>query len=105
MRGGLGAVAVAVGPGRGPVFAVAVVAAGKRDLDADDRLDAASAQAVANSKAPNRLPLSVIATAGIALGAAELDQLLDLDRPGRQRIGGVGAQMDEIGERHGSDVL
>ena len=61
----------------------------------------ASAQAVANSRAPNRLPLSVIATAGIASARHSCDQLLDLDRPGRQRIGRVGAQMDEIGERHG----
>lgn len=31
---------------------------------------------------------------------AELDQLLDLHRPFRQRIGGVDAQMDEVGMRH-----
>ena len=62
----------------------------------------ASAQVVANSSAPNRLPLSVIATAGIASARHSCDQLGDLDRPGRQRIGGVSAQMDEIGERHGA---
>src|SRR3954453_11663366 len=32
---------------------------------------------------------------------AELDQLLDLDRSFGERIGGVDAQVDEIGNRHG----
>ena len=32
---------------------------------------------------------------------AKLDQLLDLDRPFGERIGGVDAQVDEIGNRHG----
>ena len=37
------------------------------------------------------------------LGLGTAAPLLDRDRPGRQRIGGMDAQMDEIGERHAGD--
>ena len=60
----------------------------------------ASVQAIANSSAPNRLPVSVIATAGIASARHSCTSSLILIAPGRQRIGAVGAQMNEIGERH-----
>ena len=70
------------------------------ELAADDRLDAGFRAAWANSRAPNRLPLSVTATAGMRVALAELHQLLDLDRALGQRIGRVDAQMDEIGMGH-----
>ncbi len=47
-----------------------IVGAGQGDLAADDRLDALAAAYWENSSAPNRLPVSVMATAGIALAFA-----------------------------------
>ena len=65
----------------------------------------ASAQAVANSSAPNRLPVSVIATAGIARARQRSTSSLTLIAPADKRIGGVDAQMDKIGERHGDSWM
>ena len=57
-------------------------------------------QAWLNSSAPNRLPVSVIATAGIAGLARQGGDLVRLDRALAERIGGMDAQMDEIGVGH-----
>ena len=59
------------------------------------------AQAWLNSSAPNRLPVSVIATAGIAAVARQGGDLVGLDRALAQRIGGMDAEMDEVGVGHG----
>ena len=87
--------------GRGTrALAAGDLAGRERDFDADDRLDAGIGAGSREFERAEQI-------AGIGdrhrrhrLGAAQLDQLLDLDRAGRQRIGAVGAQMNEIGERH-----
>ena len=70
----------------------------KRELAADDRLHAGvgagrgefeGAEQIAAVGDRHRRHLVLLAQA---------DQLLDLDRAGRERIGGMDAQMDEIGD-------
>ena len=63
-----------------------------------------AAQAWLNSSAPNRLPVSVIATAGIAGVARQGGDLVGLDRALAERVGGMDAQMDEIGMGHGGSM-
>ena len=54
-----------------------------------------SSMASENSSAPKRLPVSVMASAGIAHVVGEPRHLLDGQGAFGQRIGRMGAQMDE----------
>ena len=63
-----------------------------------------AAQAWLNSRAPNRLPVSVIATAGIGASRARAGDLVGLDGAFAQRIGGMDAEVDEVGVGHAASM-
>ncbi len=58
------------------------------------------AQYCENSRAPNRLPVSVIAAAGMFSRLRHGGDLVGPDRALAERVGGMGAQMDEVSMRH-----
>ena len=59
-----------------------------------------AAQAWLNSSAPNRLAVSVIATAGMFASQRQGGDLFRLDGAFAERIGGMDAEMDEISVGH-----
>ena len=62
-----------------------------------------AAQAWLNSSAPNRLAVSVIATAGMPRVARQGRDFFRLDGAFAERIGGMDAEMDEIGVGRGQN--
>src|SRR5204863_4827477 len=73
----------------------------ERDLAADDRLDAGFGTGSGKFESAKQIAAVGDRDGRHRLAAAQLDQFLGLDRPGRKRIGAVHAEMDKIGERHG----
>src|SRR4029079_8987488 len=73
----------------------------ERDLTADDRLDAGFG--AGNGEFERAAQIAAVGDRDCRhrLTAAQLNQLLDFDGAGRQRIGAVHPEMDKIGERHG----
>ena len=57
-----------------------------------------------NSRAPNRLPVSVMATAGMFSRLRQGGDLVRSDRALAERVGGMGAEVDEIGVGHAGRV-
>ena len=76
------------------------LAGGERDFDADDRLNTGIGAGNREFERAEQIACIGDRHRRHRIGAAQLDQLLDLDRARRQRIGAVRAQMNEIGERH-----
>src|SRR5437763_7930087 len=71
------------------------------DLTADDRLDAGFGGGSSKFERAEQIAAVGDRDGRHRLAAAQLNQLLDFDGAGRQRIGAVHPEMDKIGERHG----
>ena len=62
------------------------------------------AQYCENSSAPNRLPVSVMAAAGMSRLLRQCDDLVGADGALAERIGGMGAEVDEVSVGHAGRV-
>jgi hypothetical protein len=82
----------------------ALLLAGNAELTADDRLQAGVARGERELEGAEEIAGVGHGDGRHGLRLAERDQLLQLDRALRERIGGVDAEMDEIGMRHGRRI-
>ena len=82
------------------VEAAALLLAGDAELAADDRLQAGVAGGERELEGAEEIAGVGHGDRRHGLRLAERDQLLQLDRALGERIGGVDAEMDEIGVRH-----
>ena len=89
---------VSIAVGRAAVAHVAVRS--QRDLATDDRLHPGLGAGDGEFKRAEQVSAVGDRHRRHRFAAAQLHQLLDFDRAGRQRVGAVDAEMDEIGERH-----
>ena len=77
-----------------------LVAAGERHFTADDRLHSRRRAGGREFERTEQIPRIGDRHRRHAFDLTQLHRFLDRDRPGRQRISGVNAQMNKIGERH-----
>ena len=81
-----------------------LVAAGERHFTADDRLHSRRRAGGGEFERTEQIARIGDRHRRHAFDLAQLHRFLDRDRPGRQRISGVNAQMNKIGERHVGNI-
>ena len=81
-----------------------LVAAGERHFTADDRLHSRRRAGGGEFERAEQIPRIGDRHRRHALDLTQPHRFLDRDRPGRQRISGVNAQMNKIGERHVGNI-
>ncbi len=81
-----------------------LVAAGERHFTADDRLHSRRRAGGGEFERTEQIPRIGDRHRRHALDLTQPHRFLDRDRPGRQRVSGVNAQMNKIGERHAGNI-